>query len=74
MTSHEAALTCLAVGADRAGWTATVTGVGFVNADARGVAERRAVSTLLGVAEASDLVVDVTLAEMTLAVPQKRSG
>ena len=51
-----------------------MTGVRLVDADAWSVAERLAVSTLLRVTEACDLVVDVTLAEMTLAVPQERSS
>ena len=74
MTSHAAALTCLAVGADGAGWAAAAAGVRLVDADARGVAERCAVSALLGVAETRDLIVDVALAEMTLAVPLERSS
>ena len=44
----------------------------LVDADARGVAESRAVSTLLRVTEARYLVVDVTLAEIAFAVPQER--
>ena len=46
----------------------------LVDADAWSVAESRAVSTLLRVTEARYLVVDVTLAEITLAVPQERSS
>ena len=69
-----ARLTCLAVGANRAGRAAAVTRRRLVDADARGVAESRAVSTLLCVAKTRDLVVDVTLAEVALAVPQERSS
>ena len=69
-----ARLTCLAVGANRAGRAAAVTRRRLVDADAWSVAESRAVSTLLRVTEARYLVVDVTLAEITLAVPQERSS
>ena len=65
-------LTCFAVHAISARRTVAGAARRSVVTGARSEAEHDAISTLLCITEASDLIVDVALAEIAFTVPQER--